>query len=57
MLMMITTVGTSHIGSEGKVTFRLLLKSTIRIDAIVFILDVRSHCARNGLRNYIPVLG
>ena len=46
MLMMITTVGTSHTGSEGKITFWFLLKSTFRIDAIVFILDARSHCAK-----------
>ena len=36
MLMMITTVGTLHTGSEGKITFRFLHKSTIRIDAIVY---------------------
>ena len=57
MLMMITTVGTSHTGSEGKITFRLLLKSTIRTDAIVFILVARNYCARNDFKNYIPVLG
>ena len=45
-LMLITTVGTLHTGLGGKTTFLFLLKNTFRIDAIVYISDSRSHCAK-----------